>query len=102
MNVKREIEQLALMPKKSKINDNEFCYRERDGGKARSEKLFLDQNNKTDYLVHYRMLKFYVKMGAKVTKIQRVSKFKQDYICRDYIQNKTKKEQQLKLKQKRM
>ena len=30
-------------------------------------------------------------MGVKVTKIHRVIKFKQDYICRDYIQNNTNK-----------
>ena len=84
---KERTEQLALMPNKRKINDNELSYRERDGGKAISEKLILDQNNKTEYMVHYRMLKFYVMMGVKVTKIHRVIKFKQDYICRDYIQN---------------
>ena len=88
---KERTEQLALMPNKRKMNDNELGYRERDGGKARSEKLILDQNNKTVYMVHYRMLKFYVKMGVKVTKIHRVIKFKQDYICRDYIQNNTNK-----------
>ena len=88
---KERTEQLALMPNKRKINDNELGYRERDGGKARSEKLILDQNNKTEYMVHYWMLKFYVKMGVKVTKIHRVIKFKQDYICRDYIQNNTNK-----------
>ena len=30
-------------------------------------------------------------MGVKVTKIHRVIKFKQDYICRNYIQNNTKR-----------
>ena len=99
---KERTEYLALMPNKRKINDNELGYRERDGGKGRSEKLILDQNIKTEYMVHYRMLRFYVKMGVKVTKIHRVIKFKQDYQCRDYIQNNTNKEQQLKLKQKRM
>ena len=84
-------EQLALMPNKRKINDNELGYRQREKSKARSEKLILDQNNKTEYMVHYRMLKFYVKMGVKVTKIHRVIKFKQDYICSDYIQNNTNK-----------
>ena len=100
------------MPNKRKINDNELGYlrsrfldRERDGGKARSEKLLyrsakrlhrsekliLDQNNKTEYMVHYRRLKFYVKMGVKATKIHRLIKYKQDYICRDYIQNNTNK-----------
>ena len=88
---KEKTEQLALMPNKRKINDNELGYRQREKSKARSEKLILDQNNKTEYMVHYRMLKFYVKMGVKVTKIHRVIKFKQDYICRDYIQNNTNK-----------
>ena len=89
--VKDRTEQLALLPDKRKINDNELGYRESEKGKTKTEKLILDQNNKTEYMVHYRMLKFYVKMGAKVTKIHRVIKFKQDYICRDYIQNNTNK-----------
>ena len=63
---KERTEQFALMPNRRKINDNELGYRERDGGKARPEKLILDQN-KTEYMVHYRLLKFYVKMGVKVT-----------------------------------
>ena len=88
---KERTEQLALMPNKRKINDNELEYRERDGGQARSEKLILDQNNKTEYMVHYRMLNIYVMMGVKVTKIHRVIKFKQDYIRRDYIKNNTNK-----------
>ena len=79
------------MPNKRKINDNELGYRQREKSKARSEKLILDQNNKTEYMVHYRMLKFYDKMGVKVTKIHRGIKFKQDYICSDYIQNNTNK-----------
>ena len=37
------------------------------------------------------MLNFSVKMGVKVTKIHRIIKIKQDYICRDYIQNNTNK-----------
>ena len=37
------------------------------------------------------MLKFYVRMGVKITKIHNVIKFKQDYIFIDYIQNKTNK-----------
>ena len=99
---KERTEQLALMPNKRKINDNELGYRERDGGKARSEKLILDQNNKTLYMVHYRMLKFYVKMGVKVTKIHRIIKFKQGYIVEFIYKTIQIKEQQLKLKQKRM
>ena len=88
---KERTEQIALTPNKRKINDNELGYQEREKGKTKTEKLILDENNKTEYMVHYRMLKFYVKMGVKVTKIHRVINFKQDYICRDFIQNNTNK-----------
>ena len=47
---------------------------EKEKGKARTEKLILDQNNEKEYMVQYRMLKFYVKMGVKVSKIHRVIK----------------------------
>ena len=62
------------MPNKRKINDNELGYREREKSKTKTEKLILDQKNKTDYLVHYRMLNFYNKLGVKVTKMHRVIK----------------------------
>ena len=88
---KQITEQLAIMPHKRQVNDNELGYRKRDGGKARSENIILDQNNKTEYMVHYRMLKFYVKMCVKVTKTHSVIQFKQDYICRDYIHYNTNK-----------
>ena len=88
---KERTEQLALMPNKIKINVNELSYREREGGKARSKNLILDQNNKTEYMVYYRMFKFYVKRGVTVTKTHIVIKFKQDYICSDFIQNNTNK-----------
>ena len=79
------------MPHKREIKDNDLGYRERGKGRARTEKLISDQNNKKEYMVHYRMLKLYVKMGLRLTKIHRVIKFKQDYIRRDYLQNSTNK-----------
>ena len=48
------------------MHENEQGYREREKGRARTEKFILDQNNKTEYMVHYRMLNFSVKMGVKV------------------------------------
>ena len=51
-------EQLALMPNKRMINDNELGYREREKSNTKTEKIILDQYNKTEYMVHYRMLKF--------------------------------------------
>ena len=79
------------MPNKRKINDNELGYQEREKSETKTEKVTLDQNNKTEYMLPYRMLKFYVKMRVKVTKMLGVIKFEQDYICRDYIQNNTNK-----------
>ena len=49
---KNRTEQLASMPNKRKIIDNELGYRERENGRARTEKFSLDQNNKTEYMVH--------------------------------------------------
>ena len=40
------------MPNKRMINVNELGYREKKKGSARSEKLILDQNNKTEDMVH--------------------------------------------------
>ena len=37
------------------------------------------------------MLKVYGKKGFKVTTVQRIINFKQDYICGDYIENNTNK-----------
>ena len=90
------------MPNKRKIKDNELGHRERDGGKATSEKLILDQNNKTEYMVHYRMLNFYVKKGVKVTKIHRVINLNKIISVEIIYKTIQIKEQQLKLKQKRM
>ena len=96
---KDRTEHLALMSSKRKKNHHELGYRERERGstlghpksRARSEKLILDQNKRREYMFHYRMLKFYVKMGVKVTKFYIVFNIKQDYICSDYIQNNTNK-----------
>ena len=43
---KDKTEQLSLMPNKRKIIDNELEYRQREKGRARTEKQIFDQNNK--------------------------------------------------------
>ena len=53
------------MPNKRKMNDIELGYREREKGRARTEKIILNQNNETEYMVHYRLLKFFVMLGIK-------------------------------------
>ena len=79
-----------LLPHRREVENNELGYKQRPTTSSKSEKLILDQNNKYEYPIHYRMLKFVVKMGIKVTKVHRIIKFKQDNIIRDYIELNTK------------
>ena len=79
-----------LLPYGREGENNELGCKRRPKFAAKSKKLLLDQNNKYEYPIHYRMLKFVVKMGIKVTKVHRIIKFKQDYIIRDYIELNTK------------
>ena len=42
-----------------------------------TQKLVCDVTNKSKYLIHYRMFKFYLNQGMKVTKIHTIYRFKQ-------------------------
>ena len=42
-----------------------------------TEKLMCDLTNKYNYMMHYRMFKFYMNLGMKVTKITAIYRFKQ-------------------------
>ena len=44
---------------------------------TKSKKLLCDWTNKKKYLVYYRMLKFYVRHGMIVDKIQEIISFRQ-------------------------
>ena len=79
-----------LLPHGREVENNELGYKQRHPTSSKRKKLILDQNNKYEYPIHYRMLTFVVKMGIKVTKDNRIIKFKQDYIIRDYIELSTK------------
>ena len=58
-----------LLPQRTEVEINEQGYKQRPPISAKSEKLILDQNNKYGYPIHYRMLKFVVKMGIKLIKV---------------------------------
>ena len=80
------ISNFQLLPYKREVENIELGYKQRPPISSKSEKLILDQNNKYEYPIHYRMLKLVVKMGIKVTKIHRLIKFKQDNINKGYIE----------------
>ena len=54
-------------------------------------KLTCDPTNKQKYMIHYRMFKFYTKMGMKVTKIHLIYRFKQSLWLEEYIIHMTQK-----------
>ena len=54
-------------------------------------KLMCDVTNKSKYMIHYRMFKFYLNQGMKVTKIHTIYKFKQSPWLSKYIDHNTQK-----------
>ena len=55
------------------------------------KKLICDWSNKKNYLVHYRLLKFYVRHGMIVDKIHEVISFRQSGWLEKYISFNTQK-----------
>ena len=87
---KERTSNFQLLPHEREVENIELGYKQRPQTSSKSKKLRLDQNNKYEYPIHYRMLMFVVKMGIKVSKVHRIIKFEQDYIIRDYIELNTK------------
>ena len=52
---------------------------------SRVEKLTPNLKNKTHYLCHYRLLKFYIAHGMRLTKVHRAIKFRQSKGLESYI-----------------
>ena len=58
---------------------------------AKSKKVICDWTDKKNYLVHYRLLKFYVRHGMVVDKIHEIISFKQSKWLEKYINFNTTK-----------
>ena len=58
-----------------------------------TEKLILDLEPKTKYILHYRTLQLYLKLGMKITRVHRVLCFKQKPWLESYIKKNTEMRQ---------
>ena len=68
-------ENFPLCPYQTKADPNlfsEFMNSVKQPNYKPTEKLMCDLTNKQKYMIHYRMIKFYIKMGMKVTKIHSI------------------------------
>ena len=58
---------------------------EKEAKKYKAKKLVTDVTNKKKYVLHYRMLQMYLKMGLQLKKIHRIIKFEQRRYIKPYI-----------------
>ena len=56
------------------------------------KKLLLTHEPKTHYIIHFRLLQFYMNhLGVEVTKVHRAVQFQQDYVFKSYIEYNSKR-----------
>src|SRR5438477_6473196 len=47
--------------------------------------------DKKEYVIHFKLLKFFLQKGLKISKIHQCIRFKQEYLHRDYIDEQTRR-----------
>ena len=93
-NIKQKTKYFPFCPENKKINPkkyNEYMKSIKPENYTKSKKLIFDWTDKKKYLIHYRMLKFYVRHGMIVEKIHEIISFKQSRWLEKYISFNTQK-----------
>ena len=93
-NIKEKTKNFPFAPVNKKINTDDFnnyMKEIRPNTYVQSNKLICDWSDKKNYLVHYRMLKFYIRYGLIVAKVHSVISFKQSRWLEKYISFNTQK-----------
>ena len=93
-NIKEKTKYFPFCPENKKINPNkynEYMKSLKPENHTKSKKLICDWSDKKKYLIHYRMLKFYVRHGMIVEKIHEIISFKQSKWLECYISSNTQK-----------
>ena len=79
-NIKEKTKNFPFAPMNKKINRdnfNDYMKEIKPDTYIQTSKLICDWSNKKNYLIHYRMLKFYVRHGMIVDKVHCIIPFKQ-------------------------
>ena len=93
-NIKEKTKNFPFCPENKKTNPykyNDYMKKIKPKNYTKSKKLICDWTDKKKYLIHYRMLKFYVRHGMIVEKIHEIISFKQSRWLESYISFNTQK-----------
>ena len=93
-NIKEKTKKFPFAPMNKKIipdNFNDYMKEIKPDTYIQSSKLICDQSDKKNYLIHYRMLKFYIRHGMVVDKIHNIISFRQSRWLEKYINFNTQK-----------
>ena len=94
-NIKEKTKNFPFAPVNKKINPNTFndyMKEIKPDNYTSTKKLICDWSDKKNYLVHYRMLKFFIRHGMVVDKVHEVISFKQSRWLEKYINFNTQKQ----------
>ena len=93
-NIKEKTKNLPFCPVNKKIDPdkhNDYMKKIKPENYTKSKKLICDWSDKKKYLIHYRMLKFFVRHGMIVEKVHEIISFKQSKWLESYISFNTQK-----------
>ena len=96
-NIKKKTKNSPVAPVNKKINPdnyNDYMKAIKPDTYIQNKKLICDWSDKKNYLIHYRMLKFYVRHGMIVDKIHDIISPKQSRWLEQYINFNTQKRNQ--------
>ena len=92
--IKQKTKNFPFAPENKKINPdnfNDYMKEVKPDNYIQTKKLICDFSIKKSYLVHYRMLKFYIRHGMVVDKIHNIISFRQSRWLEKYINFNTQK-----------
>ena len=93
-NIKRKTKNFPFAPVNKKIHPDDFSDYMKEiipDPYTQNKKLICDWSDKKNYLIHYRMVKFYIRHGMIVDKVHDIISFKHSRWLEKYIHFNTQK-----------